>query len=90
MPIGAYEPEWFMNSQHVNPEEAVQAFLDVGAELMIPMHFGTFRLADDTAREALDRMEQARVAQGLGEERIRTLGYGETLVVQPEERPAGE
>lgn len=90
MPIGAYEPEWFMNSQHVNPEEAVQAFLDVGAELMIPMHFGTFRLADDTAREALDRMEQARVAQGLGEERIRTLGYGETLVVQPEERPEGQ
>jgi L-ascorbate metabolism protein UlaG (beta-lactamase superfamily) len=32
MPIGAYEPEWFMTSQHVNPEEAMQAFLDVGAE----------------------------------------------------------
>lgn len=75
-----------MNSQHVNPEEAVQAFIDVGAELMIPMHFGTFRLADDTAREALDRMELAREAQGIRAERIRTLGYGETLVVHPEER----
>lgn len=90
MPIGAYEPEWFMTSQHVNPEEAIQAFLDVGAETMIPMHYGTFRLADDTAREALDRMENARVKQAISEERIRTLGYGETLVVQKENRTSGE
>lgn len=83
MPIGAYEPEWFMTSQHVNPEEAMQAFIDVGAETMIPMHYGTFRLADDTAREALDRMESARADHGISEERIQTLGYGETLVVHP-------
>ncbi|MNL66631.1 hypothetical protein D3C87_1911260 [compost metagenome] len=73
----------------MTPEEAIQAFLDVGAELMIPMHFGTFRLADDTAREALDRMEQARLAQGIAGERIRTLAYGETLIVHPEERMPG-
>ncbi|WP_440960820.1 MBL fold metallo-hydrolase [Paenibacillus nitricinens] len=90
MPIGAYEPEWFMTSQHVNPEEAIQAFLDVGAETMIPMHYGTFRLADDTAREALDRMEKARVKHAISEERIRILGYGETLVVQKENRTSGE
>ncbi|MEK4239610.1 MBL fold metallo-hydrolase [Paenibacillus sp. FSL H7-0714] len=90
MPIGAYEPEWFMTSQHVNPEEAIQAFLDVGAETMIPMHYGTFRLADDTAREALDRMDNARVKHAISEERIRTLGYGETLVVQKENRTSGE
>ncbi|OKP67917.1 MBL fold metallo-hydrolase [Paenibacillus sp. P3E] len=86
MPIGAYEPEWFMSSQHVTPEEAIQAFMDVGAELMVPMHFGTFRLADDTAREALDRMEQARLAHGIDGKRIRTLAYGETLIVHPAER----
>ncbi|WP_313640952.1 MBL fold metallo-hydrolase [Paenibacillus sp.] len=90
MPIGAYEPEWFMTSQHVNPEEAIQAFLDVGAETMIPMHYGTFRLADDTAREALDRMENARIKHGISENRICTLSYGETLVVQPENRTSGE
>ncbi|KTD84409.1 MBL fold metallo-hydrolase [Paenibacillus etheri] len=90
MPIGAYEPEWFMTSQHVNPEEAIQAFLDVGAESMIPMHYGTFRLADDTAREALDRMEIARIKHEISEDRIRTLGYGETLVVQPENRTSEE
>ncbi|WP_379131320.1 MBL fold metallo-hydrolase [Paenibacillus sp. sgz500958] len=86
MPIGAYEPEWFMTSQHVNPEEAVQAFLDVGAETMIPMHYGTFRLADDTAREALDRMELSRQSHGIDQERIKVLSYGETLVVHPQNR----
>lgn len=83
IPIGAYEPEWFMSSQHVTPEEAIQAFLDVGAETMIPMHYGSYRLADDTAREALDRMEIARTQQGISKERIRTLSHGETLVVDP-------
>lgn len=86
MPIGAYEPEWFMTSQHVNPEEALQAFLNVGADMMIPMHYGTFRLADDTAREALDRMEAERVRLGLSEERIKVMHYGETLTIHPERR----
>ncbi|PQP86722.1 MBL fold metallo-hydrolase [Paenibacillus sp. AR247] len=86
MPIGAYEPEWFMTSQHVNPEEALQAFLDVGADMMIPMHYGTFRLADDTAREALDRMEAERVRLGLSKERIKVMHYGETLTIHPERR----
>lgn len=89
IPIGAYEPEWFMSSQHVTPEEAIQAFLDVGAETMIPMHYGSYRLADDTAREALDRMENARDQQGISKERIRTLSHGETLVVDSLNHPSG-
>lgn len=83
IPIGAYEPEWFMGTQHVNPEEALQAFLDVGAETMIPMHYGTFRLADDTAREALDRMEAERERLGIKAESIQVLKHGETLRIQP-------
>ncbi len=90
MPIGAYEPEWFMTSQHVNPEEALQAFLDVKADTMIPMHYGTFRLADDTAREALDRMEAERIRLGIEEERMKVLRYGETLRIHPERRRAGQ
>ncbi|MCJ8014512.1 MBL fold metallo-hydrolase [Paenibacillus sp. KQZ6P-2] len=86
MPIGAYEPEWFMASQHVNPEEALQAFQDVQAETMIPMHYGTFRLADDTAREALDRMEAERKRLGIEEERLKVLKHGETLRIHPERR----
>ncbi|WP_018753908.1 MBL fold metallo-hydrolase [Paenibacillus sanguinis] len=79
LPIGAYEPEWFMTSQHTTPEEALQAFVDVKGKLMIPMHYGTFRLADDTAREALDRLEQDRKQRGIPEEQIRILFHGETL-----------
>lgn len=79
LPIGAYEPEWFMTSQHTTPEEAVQAFMDVKAELMVPMHYGTFRLADDTAREALDRMEADRAKRGIPPEAIKVLLHGETL-----------
>lgn len=79
LPIGAYEPEWFMTSQHTTPEEALQAFIDVKAKLMIPMHYGTFRLADDTAREALDRLEEERKRLGIPEEAISILLHGETL-----------
>ncbi|MNR26330.1 metal-dependent hydrolase [compost metagenome] len=78
MPIGAYDPEWFMGTQHVTPEEALQAFMDIGAQYFVPMHYGSFRLADDTPREALDRLhaDQARLA--LDESRVVVLPHGET------------
>ncbi|NEN85850.1 MBL fold metallo-hydrolase [Paenibacillus elgii] len=79
MPIGAYEPEWFMSQQHVSPEQAVQAFLDCGAELFVPMHYGAFRLADDTPREALDRLLAEWTRRQLEPGRLRVLYHGETL-----------
>ncbi|MDQ0091282.1 L-ascorbate metabolism protein UlaG (beta-lactamase superfamily) [Paenibacillus anaericanus] len=79
LPIGAYEPEWFMTSQHTTPEEALQAFLDVKGKLMIPMHYGTFRLADDTAREALERLEAERQRLDIPADSIKILLHGETL-----------
>lgn len=84
LPIGAYEPEWFMTPQHTTPEEAIDAFIDVQAKLMIPMHYGTFKLADDTAREALDRLEQDRVKRGIAEKDIRVMIHGETLTLSKE------
>ncbi|MHA7582759.1 MBL fold metallo-hydrolase [Paenibacillus vandeheii] len=85
MPIGAYEPEWFMTSQHVTPEEALQGFVETGSQLMVPMHYGTFKLADDTPKEAIDRMEAERERLGINPERIRVLGHGETLRIRHEE-----
>ncbi|QAY68129.1 MBL fold metallo-hydrolase [Paenibacillus protaetiae] len=78
MPIGAYEPEWFMGPQHVTPEESLQAFEDVKAEWFVPMHYGSFKLADDTPREALDRLEAERKARGIAPEKIALLAHGET------------
>lgn len=80
MPIGAYEPEWFMGMQHVTPEEAIQAFLDVGAETFIPMHYGAFRLADDTPQEALDRLLTDWRRSELDSSRLKLLKHGETLM----------
>lgn len=47
IPIGAYEPRWFMSAQHVDPNEAVQIFTDVGANRAIGLHWGVFRLTDE-------------------------------------------
>ncbi|WP_201722556.1 MBL fold metallo-hydrolase [Anoxybacillus sp. UARK-01] len=79
LPIGAYEPEWFMGPQHVTPEEAVQAFMDCQANIFIPMHYGAFRLADDTPQEALDRLVSEWQRRQLDLERLRCLKLGEVL-----------
>ncbi len=57
LPIGAFKPEWFMASVHMSPVEAVQAAVDLRATLAVPMHFGTFELADDGETEAPERAQ---------------------------------
>lgn len=79
LPIGAYDPEWFMSSQHVSPEEALQAFLDLKARHFVPMHYGAFKLSDDTPIEALQRLETARRSLGIPEHKICLLRHGETM-----------
>jgi L-ascorbate metabolism protein UlaG (beta-lactamase superfamily) len=81
MPIGAYEPEWFMSKQHVTPEEAIQAFLDVEGKHFIPMHYGAFFLADDTPKEALDRLNAEWTRCQLEHLMLNILIHGETLFV---------
>lgn len=79
IPIGAYEPEWFMSLQHLTPEQAVQAYIDSGAEYFIPMHYEAFRLGDDTAKEALERLETAWLGQEIDPAKLKILRLGETL-----------
>ena len=80
MPIGAYEPEWFMGTQHMTPEEAIQAFVEVGAEIFIPMHYGAFRLADDTTKDALTRLLKEWHRRQLSPKRLQLLQHGETIM----------
>jgi N-acyl-phosphatidylethanolamine-hydrolysing phospholipase D len=82
LPIGAYEPRWFMRYQHVDPAEGYQAFLDLGARTMIPMHWGCFDLTDepvDLAPRVLARVLEDR---GGDRERVRILAVGERWRVE--------
>ena len=78
LPIGAYEPRWFMRDQHMNPQEAVQALADCGADFALAHHHGTFKLtyeAIDAPRTALAAsLKTAKVSA----ERFRALYPGET------------
>lgn len=78
IPIGAYEPEWFMGGSHMTPEEAIQTFADIGARYFVPMHYGSFRLADDTPKEALDRLNAEWERRGLPADRLWTMEHGRT------------
>lgn len=80
LPIGAYEPEWFMRDSHMSPEEAVQAFLDIKAKTFVPMHYDAFHLADDTPKEALDRLLAEWQRRELPAERLWTMELGRTHI----------
>ncbi len=77
LPIGAYEPRWFMAPQHQNPEEAVQGMQLANAAHAAGCHWGTFRLTDEPIDEPAQRLAEALEAQGVPQERFRALRPGE-------------
>jgi L-ascorbate metabolism protein UlaG (beta-lactamase superfamily) len=79
LPIGAYEPRWFMRVVHMNPEEAVQAHLDLQTPRSIGMHFGTFQLTSEGIDEPLRALEEARRLRQVEPSRFRVLGFGESI-----------
>jgi N-acyl-phosphatidylethanolamine-hydrolysing phospholipase D len=81
LPIGAYEPRWFMRYLHMNPEEAVDAFRVLRARTMVPIHWGTFKLTDEAMDEPPLRARAAWTAAGLPPGAYRQLAHGETLVL---------
>jgi L-ascorbate metabolism protein UlaG (beta-lactamase superfamily) len=82
LPIGAYDPAWFMERVHMNPEQALQAFEDLGAHTFVAMHWGTFRQTDEPLDEPPGRVEAERARRGWAPERVRVLSVGETLEVR--------
>lgn len=81
IPIGAYEPRWFMDVVHIDPEEAVRAFRDLRARRALAMHFGTFQLTREPIDEPERRLAAARAAMGIPESAFRAAGCGETVLV---------
>ena len=78
LPIGAYDPP-SGREVHMNPEEALRAFVDLGARRMVPMHYGTFRLSYEPLHEPPERLLACAREQGLAE-RITIMTEGEPLV----------
>jgi N-acyl-phosphatidylethanolamine-hydrolysing phospholipase D len=84
LPIGAYEPRWFMKPAHMNPEEAVQAYRDLGGRgVLAAMHWGTFRLTDEDPLEPPARARDAWIRAGFPPADLWIARHGETLVVPP-------
>jgi len=79
LPIGAYEPRWFMQAVHMNPAEAVQAHLDLEASESIAMHFGTFQLTTEGIDEPVRALEQARLAHHVERSAFRAIGFGDSV-----------
>jgi L-ascorbate metabolism protein UlaG (beta-lactamase superfamily) len=78
LPIGAYEPRWFMEPQHISPEEAGAAFEMLGARNLIAMHWGTFNLTDEPLSEPPERLRAWWSERGLDPARLWILDIGET------------
>ncbi len=77
LPVGAYEPRWFMAAQHQNPAEAVRGMTDCNAAFAAGHHWGTFQLTDEGLEAPLRALEAALDQQGIARERFRPLRPGE-------------
>lgn len=80
IPIGAYEPRWFMAEQHCNPEEATKIHLELGAKQSIGMHWGTFQLTDEAREAPLIALAAALTTAKLPLESFRAIDPGESVM----------
>jgi L-ascorbate metabolism protein UlaG (beta-lactamase superfamily) len=79
LPIGAYEPRWFMRDQHVNPAESVRIFEACGAERAIGHHWGTFQLTDEAIEAPVRALHGALVEAGLESTRFQAFRPGQVF-----------
>jgi L-ascorbate metabolism protein UlaG (beta-lactamase superfamily) len=83
LPIGAYHPPSF-RAVHMSPEDALQAFVDLNARLMIPMHYGTFKLSHEPVDEPVQRLLVGAEERGISD-RVRVLEEGVTAILKRDE-----
>ncbi len=82
LPIGAYDPEWFMRTQHLTPEDAVRTFVALKAKQFVAMHWGTFKLTDEPLDEPPVRLRAEWKRLGLPETDLHVPPVGATLDVR--------
>jgi L-ascorbate metabolism protein UlaG (beta-lactamase superfamily) len=83
IPVGSYEPRWFMQPQHVNPGEAVQVHRDLKARYSVGIHWGTFVLTDEPLDEPPRKLTEALETAGVSDERFFLMQHGETRMLAP-------
>jgi L-ascorbate metabolism protein UlaG (beta-lactamase superfamily) len=87
LPIGAYEPNWFMGPMHMNPAEAVKAHRDLAARQSVAIHFGTFQLTEEAIDRPIRDLEVALARHRVAASEFIVLDEGRTRIV-PLEQPA--
>jgi len=83
LPIGAYEPRWFMKNAHLNPEDAVAAHLDLHSKISMGIHFGTFQLTYEGIEQPIISLKKALKHKQIPETNFITPGFGETYIFTP-------
>jgi L-ascorbate metabolism protein UlaG (beta-lactamase superfamily) len=81
LPIGAYEPRWFMKDQHMNPSDAVKALADCGAARALAHHHGTFQLTDEAIDAPVEALSAALDEAKIPRERFAVLKPGQVAVI---------
>lgn len=81
IPMGAYEPRWFMKNFHVNPDEAVQIHLDVDSKKSVGIHFGTFVLTTEPIFDPIKKLKIARQKYELKENHFIIPKIGEFIIL---------
>lgn len=82
LPIGAYAPRWFMKYQHMDPEDALRAFIVLNAKHFVAMHWGTFKLTDEPLNEPPERLRALWKKTKFSSERLSIPAIGETLLLK--------
>ena len=85
LPIGTYELRWFMKDIHLNPQEAVQAHIDLNSEQSLGMHFGVFQLTWEPVDQPVTDLDTALQANQIGTGRFWALEPGQARVITPQQ-----
>ncbi len=83
LPIGAYAPRWFMQEQHMDPQQSVTLYQQLNAPQVIPIHWGVFELADESLDEPPQQLKLALSSAGIDQHRFRPIKIGERILLEP-------
>jgi len=81
LPLGAYEPRWFMDAQHMNPEQSLAAFRDLEATHFVGMHWAAYDLSDEPLVAGPQLVNELAAERGIPTERLHVLTPGGSLAL---------